>query len=127
MPTVTTSRLKCLTTGAIPSFIDIGTSFSGSSVTEDNLLDQLVFRNSNSSEQIQCKKHNKNLWVFGDNTWEQLYPSQNSSSKCSVWSFTDVVPSFNVKDFHGNDRTVLKTTITVIQILVRRLIKLTVS
>lgn len=39
MPTVTTSRLKCITTGAVPAFIDIGTSFSGSSITEDNLLD----------------------------------------------------------------------------------------
>src|SRR5581483_10839616 len=40
-PTTTLQRLKALTTGTLPTFIDAGSNFAGSSIDEDNLIDQL--------------------------------------------------------------------------------------
>lgn len=41
-PTTTLQRLKCLMTGGLPSFFDIGNSFSAGPLDEDNLVDQAV-------------------------------------------------------------------------------------
>ena len=41
-PTSTLQRIKALTTGSLPTFVDIGSNFGGSSVTEDSLLHQLA-------------------------------------------------------------------------------------
>lgn len=43
-PTVTAQRLKSLTTGALPTFIDIGANMNSSAITEDNVIDQLLSR-----------------------------------------------------------------------------------
>ena len=40
-PTTTLQRIKGLTTGSLPSFIEIGSNFGGSSVAEDSILHQL--------------------------------------------------------------------------------------
>ena len=40
-PTSTLQRIKALTTGSLPTFVDIGSNFGGSSITEDSLLKQL--------------------------------------------------------------------------------------
>jgi phosphatidylinositol glycan class O len=40
-PTTTLQRIKGLTTGSLPTFIDIGSNFGGSSVAEDSLLQQV--------------------------------------------------------------------------------------
>lgn len=40
-PTATLQRLKGLTTGTLPTFIDIGSNFGGDAIDEDNLLMQL--------------------------------------------------------------------------------------
>ena len=39
-PTATMQRLQALMTGGLPTFIDIGQSFSAAAVTEDNLIQQ---------------------------------------------------------------------------------------
>ena len=48
-PTATMQRLKGLTTGTLPTFIDVGSSFGGSAIDEDNLLMQLKDANKLSS------------------------------------------------------------------------------
>lgn len=40
-PTTTLQRIKGITTGSLPTFVDIGSSFGGSSVDEDSLIGQL--------------------------------------------------------------------------------------
>ena len=42
VPTITMSRLKALLTGGMPTFLDIGKSFSASELTEDNLLERMA-------------------------------------------------------------------------------------
>jgi len=40
-PTTTMQRLKGLTTGSLPTFIDAGSNFASSEIDEDNFLDQI--------------------------------------------------------------------------------------
>lgn len=40
-PTTTLQRIKGLTTGSLPTFVDIGSNFGGSSIAEDSILKQL--------------------------------------------------------------------------------------
>lgn len=47
-PTTTLQRLKALTTGSLPTFVDAGSNFAGSKIEEDNLIDQLIRRYSES-------------------------------------------------------------------------------
>lgn len=82
-PTITLSRLKGILTGGLPTFLDVGQSFSASNLTEDNLLGQ-------------WKDKGKKLVVLGDDTWMQLMPSGFEPS-------SRVYPSFNVKDLHTVD------------------------
>ena len=40
-PTTTLQRIKGITTGSLPTFVDIGSSFGGTSIDEDSLIGQL--------------------------------------------------------------------------------------
>ena len=40
-PTTTLQRLKGITTGSLPTFMDMGSNFGGSSITEDSFIGQL--------------------------------------------------------------------------------------
>lgn len=40
-PTTTLQRIKGLTTGSLPTFIDMGSNFAGSSVAEDSIISQM--------------------------------------------------------------------------------------
>lgn len=42
-PTTTMQRLKALTTGSLPTFIDAGSNFASTEVVEDNILNQVIF------------------------------------------------------------------------------------
>lgn len=85
-PTVTMQRLKGITTGAMPTFIDIRQNFDSSAISEDNFIHQLL-------------QAGKRVTFMGDDTWENLFPQQMQKS----WPF----PSFNVKDLHTVDNGVL--------------------
>ncbi|EGG17231.1 hypothetical protein DFA_08221 [Cavenderia fasciculata] len=62
-PTVTSQRIKGITTGSLPTFIDIGSNFNSPAVAEDNLIRQLT-------DTIRKKRT-----VFvGDDTWTNMYP-----------------------------------------------------
>ena len=41
-PTVTSQRLKGLTTGSLPTFIDISSNFDGAAIHEDNVIAQAI-------------------------------------------------------------------------------------
>ncbi len=75
---------KCVShaQGGLPTFVDIGSSFSAAAVAEDNLIDQLA-------------DSGRRLAFAGDDTWMQLFPRQ----------FHDAAPypSFNVQDLHTVD------------------------
>ncbi|KAH6778295.1 Alkaline-phosphatase-like family protein [Perilla frutescens var. frutescens] len=81
-PTTSLQRLKGLTTGGLPTFIDVGNSFGAPAILEDNLIHQLV-------------QNGKRVVMMGDDTWVQLFPDHFTTS----YPF----PSFNVKDLHTVD------------------------
>ncbi|XP_076257913.1 phosphatidylinositol glycan anchor biosynthesis class O [Rhynchophorus ferrugineus] len=62
-PTTTMQRLKALTTGSLPTFIDAGSNFATSEINEDNIIDQIV-------------KNNYSTVFMGDDTWASLYPNR---------------------------------------------------
>lgn len=81
-PTTSLQRLKGLTTGGLPTFIDVGNSFGAPAIVEDNLIHQFV-------------QNGKRVVMMGDDTWVQLFPHHFERS----YPF----PSFNVKDLDTVD------------------------
>ena len=118
-PTTTTQRLKALATGGLPSFFDVGNSFSAGAVEDDSLLHQLADAGGRKlvreragctelrgveargprpaptyapSPSLPCPA----LQAFlGDTTWQQLFPTQ--------WAWSRPYPCFNVRDLHTVD------------------------
>ncbi|XP_043543817.1 GPI ethanolamine phosphate transferase 3 isoform X2 [Chiloscyllium plagiosum] len=86
-PTTTMQRIKGMTTGTLPTFIDVGSNFASSAIQEDNLIQQLV-------------QNEKKIVFMGDDTWEGLFPNKFFKS----FPF----PSFNVKDLHTVDDGILQ-------------------
>ncbi|KAL2530676.1 Alkaline-phosphatase-like family protein [Forsythia ovata] len=86
-PTTSLQRLKGLTTGGLPTFIDVGNSFGAPAIVEDNFIHQLV-------------QNGKRVVMMGDDTWLQLFPHHFNVS----YPF----PSFNVKDLHTVDDGCIK-------------------
>lgn len=86
-PTTTLQRLKGLTTGTLPTFIDAGSNFAGTAIDEDNLLAQL----RNASRRIVH---------LGDDTWHALFPGHFEPN------LTHPYDSFNVWDLHTVDNGV---------------------
>eukprot|EP01041_Mallomonas_annulata_P006157 gene6157-12467_t len=66
-PTVTSQRLKALTTGTLPTFIDIGSNFDSAEILEDNFITQM-------------RTANKSLTFMGDDTWSSVYPHSFQSA-----------------------------------------------
>lgn len=86
-PTTTLQRLKGLTTGTLPTFIDAGSNFAGTAIDEDNLVAQL--RNAS-----------KKMVHLGDDTWHALFPGYFEQN------LTHAYDSFNVWDLHTVDNGV---------------------
>ena len=86
-PTTTSQRLKGMTTGTMPTFVDIGSNFNSSAVLEDSLIHQLHSEGRTSI-------------VMGDDTWDSLFPGMINVS----------IPmdSFNTRDLDGVDLGVLQ-------------------
>ncbi|CAI5731164.1 unnamed protein product [Hyaloperonospora brassicae] len=85
-PTMTMQRLKGLTTGSLPTFLDIKDNMASSSqIVEDNLLRQL-------------RAQHRGVVFMGDDTWDALYAREFTRK----YAFD----SFNVKDLHSVDRGV---------------------
>ncbi|KAG9716695.1 hypothetical protein KCU59_g19277, partial [Aureobasidium melanogenum] len=86
-PTTTLQRLKGLTTGTLPTFIDAGSNFAGTAIDEDNLVAQL-------------KAAGKRIVHLGDDTWHSLFPGYFDPE------LTRAYDSFNVWDLHTVDNGV---------------------
>ena len=95
-PTSTLQRLKGLTTGTLPTFIDIGSNFAGTAIEEDNLLGQL--RNAG-----------KTLVHLGDDTWHSLFPGYFDDN------LTHAYDSFNVWDLFTVDNGVTEHLIPLLR------------
>ena len=83
-PTATLQRLKGLTTGTLPTFVDLGANFAGTAIEEDNLVSQL-------------REANKTLVHLGDDTWHSLFPGYFDVN------LTHAYDSFNAWDLHTVD------------------------
>ncbi|KAK0425461.1 hypothetical protein QR680_009215 [Steinernema hermaphroditum] len=86
-PTTTLQRLKGLTSGSLPTFIDAGANFAATSIGEDNIVDQI-------------RSTKRNVTFLGDDTWVSLYPTQ--------FHRTYAMPSFDINDLHSVDSMVLE-------------------
>lgn len=60
-PTTTMQRLKAITTGSLPTFVDISSNFNSYEILEDSLLHQ-------------ARANGCNVTFMGDDTWLGLYP-----------------------------------------------------
>ncbi|EGX90838.1 phosphoethanolamine N-methyltransferase, putative [Cordyceps militaris CM01] len=87
-PTATLQRLKGLTTGTLPTFIDLGSNFGGDAIDEDNLL-------------MQLKNNGKKIAQIGDDTWWGLFPSYFEPNISRAYD------SLNVWDLHTVDNGVI--------------------
>ncbi|XP_017882282.1 GPI ethanolamine phosphate transferase 2 [Ceratina calcarata] len=86
-PTVTMPRVKAITTGMIPSFIDVALNFGNKPVSGDSVL-------------YQAKEAGLKLVFYGDDTWITLFPS--------VFDRYDGTTSFLVTDFTEVDNNVTR-------------------
>ncbi|KAA1127356.1 mannose-ethanolamine phosphotransferase gpi13 [Puccinia graminis f. sp. tritici] len=89
-PTTTLQRLKALTTGTLPTFIDIGSNFASTNlgIHEDNWLDQL-------------HQAHKTIGFAGDDTWLKIFGHHLFHP-----NLTFPYESFNVEDLHTVDNAV---------------------
>ncbi|XP_074851980.1 GPI ethanolamine phosphate transferase 3, catalytic subunit isoform X2 [Carettochelys insculpta] len=92
-PTTTMQRIKGITTGSLPTFIDVGSNFATYAIEEDNLLSQLV-------------QNGRRVVFMGDDTWDGLFPQTFFRSY--------FFPSFNVKDLHTVDDGILQHLYTTV-------------
>jgi phosphatidylinositol glycan class O len=86
-PTTTLIRLKGLTTGTLPTFLEAGSNFAGTAIEEDNLVAQL-------------RDAGKRIVHLGDDTWQALFPGYFEPN------LTHSYDSFNVWDLHTVDNGV---------------------
>lgn len=86
-PTTTLQRLKGLTTGTLPTFVDAGSNFAGTAIDEDNIVAQL-------------HAAGKSIVQLGDDTWQALFPGYFNPN------LTRPFDSFNVWDLHTVDNGV---------------------
>lgn len=86
-PTTTMQRLKALTTGSLPTFIDIGSNFNSYAISEDSIP-------------LQAKLNSRNVTFIGDDTWLGLYPDMLAK----VFDY----PSLNVQDLDTVDNGVME-------------------
>ena len=94
-PTVTSQRLKALTTGTLPTFIDISSNFNSAYIKDDNIVDQI-------REHLRSRKGSQiePMICLGDDTWGSLFPSQFDRSF--------LFDSFNTNDLYTVDDGIMK-------------------
>ncbi|KAG8745201.1 mannose-ethanolamine phosphotransferase gpi13 [Ceratobasidium sp. 414] len=93
-PTATLQRIKGITTGSLPTFVDIGSNFGGSAILEDSLV-------------LQMQRAGMRTAFMGDDTWETVFPNAFNQS----YPFD----SFNVEDLHTVDRGVIHHIFPLLQ------------
>ncbi|XP_034453592.1 GPI ethanolamine phosphate transferase 2 [Hippoglossus hippoglossus] len=86
-PTVTMPRIKAITTGTIPGFIDVVMNLNSPALLEDNLI-------------WQAKAAGKRIVFYGDDTWVRLFPKH--------FMEYDGTTSFFVSDYTEVDNNVTR-------------------
>lgn len=86
-PTVTMPRIKSITTGNIPQFVDMVLNLASTETIADSFLHQADFKN-------------KKIVFYGDETWLQLYPK--------MFLRSEGTSSFFVNDFTEVDENVTR-------------------
>lgn len=81
-PTITSQRIKALTTGTFPTFFDSASAFSSTMIATDNLLKQWNIRH--------------NIAFMGDDTWNNAFSS-------TYFRYNYPYPSFDVYDLNTVD------------------------
>ncbi|KIK99519.1 hypothetical protein PAXRUDRAFT_131916 [Paxillus rubicundulus Ve08.2h10] len=95
-PTTTLQRIKGLTTGSLPTFVDVGESFGGSAILEDSLLHQVVAAG-------------RKVALAGDDTWVTLFPDFFGHNMSFPFD------SFNVEDLHTVDEGVISNLLPLLE------------
>ncbi|KAK6907186.1 phosphatidylinositol glycan, class O [Kwoniella mangroviensis CBS 8886] len=93
-PTATMQRIKGITTGSLPTFIDISSNFASTAIEEDSLITQLL-------------NANKTIGFMGDDTWVNLFPDS--------FNLSHPYDSFNVEDLHTVDEGVIENIFPYLQ------------
>lgn len=88
-PTATLQRIKGITTGSLPTFVDIGASFSPSAIEEDSFVAQL-------------RAAGKKIAFAGDDTWLTAFSNPFERNMSFPYD------SFNVEDLHSVDNGVIR-------------------
>jgi phosphatidylinositol glycan class O len=95
-PTATLQRIKGITTGSLPTFVDLGSSFSGTAISEDSLL-------------LQLRREGKRVGFMGDDTWTSVFPKSFEVNMSFPYD------SFNVEDLHSVDEGVIRHLFPLLQ------------
>ncbi|XP_058059116.1 uncharacterized protein LOC131209958 [Anopheles bellator] len=85
-PTVTMPRIKALTSGALPSFLDVVLNLGGSEMELDTFLYQMTQRQ-------------QKIVFYGDNTWTRMFPNMFHRKG-------ENADSLFVYDFHEGDQNI---------------------
>ncbi|KAJ5806133.1 GPI ethanolamine phosphate transferase 2 [Penicillium pulvis] len=91
-PTVTMPRLKAMTTGSVPSFLDVILN-----IAESDTTSTLVFQDTWLA---QLRARGDRLVMYGDDTWLKLFPG--------MFERSDGTTSFFVSDFVEVDQNVTR-------------------
>ncbi|KIK62354.1 hypothetical protein GYMLUDRAFT_260111 [Collybiopsis luxurians FD-317 M1] len=95
-PTTTLQRIKGITTGSLPTFVDSGSNFGASEIAEDSIVGQV---GANGGEAA----------FMGDDTWMNVFP--NAFHVNMTWPYD----SFNVEDLHTVDNGVITHLFPLLQ------------
>uniref|UniRef100_A0A182N1Y4 GPI ethanolamine phosphate transferase 2 C-terminal domain-containing protein n=1 Tax=Anopheles dirus TaxID=7168 RepID=A0A182N1Y4_9DIPT len=87
-PTVTMPRIKAMTSGAVPSFLDVILNLGSPEMTLDTFL-------------YQMKQRQQKVVFYGDNTWTNMFPDMFHRRG-------ENADSLYVNDFYRGDRNITK-------------------
>jgi ethanolaminephosphotransferase len=93
-PTITMPKVKAMTTGSIPSFLDVILNFAESD-TSSTLTTQDTWLS-----QLNRKPDGRHVVMYGDDTWLKLFPN--------FFARADGTSSFFVSDFTEVDNNVTR-------------------
>ncbi|XP_040571609.1 uncharacterized protein PIG-G isoform X2 [Lepeophtheirus salmonis] len=86
-PTVTLPRIKAISTGSIPGYVDVVINFDSAALMEDSLIKR-------------WRDASRNIVYYGDDTWIKLFPDS--------FLRNEGTSSFFVSDFHQVDDNVTR-------------------
>lgn len=77
IPTVTLPRLKAMTAGSSPVFLDLLLNFDENSLAADSVDTEELQKSSGFPQENwvkSLKRVGRKIWFFGDDTWLRLFP-----------------------------------------------------